>query len=141
MKYYRDNSPNRPYFDKFDICEAWHILEINYNESGVLQQRKSNTRRHMSADYQLGRMEFKPRPSLDGYRSNLTPNGKQIYKYNVRKLGLGAICYRIHDTPDKRLKHENRRLNNLIGFKEIKYSKNYPVFMNYNIKYYKYDIK
>jgi hypothetical protein len=70
-----------PYFDQFDICEAYAVLESDYNVGGVLLERPSNYRRAMSTAYQLCRMKFKSRPNLS--YDSLTPNGKAIYQQFV----------------------------------------------------------
>lgn len=71
-----------PYFDRFDICEAYYALENDYNVSGVLQERPSNQRRNMSTDFQLHRM---------GYRSGRMFNGfKSLFREQQRHLhGIG----------------------------------------------------
>lgn len=66
------------YFDRFDICEAYWQLEVDYNISGVLQERKSNKRRNMSTGYQLSRMHFKISPLHMNY-NDLSDNAKAIY--------------------------------------------------------------
>lgn len=76
-----------PYFDRFDICEAYYALENDYNVSGVLQERPSNQRRRMSVGYQLHRMGFKPSMFFNGYES-LSENGKEIYDNAVERWGL-----------------------------------------------------
>lgn len=78
------------YFDRFDICEAHRVLESDYNVGGWLRERPSNQRRMESTDVQLLRMQFKPRPSLDGSFANLTENGKDIYCELVRRYDLPA---------------------------------------------------
>lgn len=78
-----------PYFDKFDICEAHYALEIDYNVSGVLQERPSNKRRNMSTDYQLHRMGYKSSPMFNGFES-LSENSKDIYMDLVTRYSLPA---------------------------------------------------
>jgi hypothetical protein len=34
-----------PYFDRFDICEAYAVLEWDWNMGGWLQERPTNRRR------------------------------------------------------------------------------------------------
>jgi hypothetical protein len=75
------------YFDRFDICQAHHALEIDYNVSGVLQERPSNRRRCMSTDFQLHRMGFKAGPMFNGFES-LSDNGKDIYLELVTRYKL-----------------------------------------------------
>ena len=74
------------YFDRFDICEAYAVLEWNWHSGGILQERPSNQRRNMSTDFQLARMRFKPRPNL--CYDTLTENGREIYDAAELKLGL-----------------------------------------------------
>lgn len=76
-----------PYFDRFDICEAHFVLEMDYNDGGWLRERPSNQRRRESTDVQLSRIQFKPAPSL-GSRADLTENGKEIYDMLVDRYGL-----------------------------------------------------
>jgi len=76
-----------PYFERFDICEAYKALEDDYNVSGVLQERPSNQRRSMSTDYQLMRMEFQPSRMFNGFES-LSENGKDIYMDLVERYKL-----------------------------------------------------
>jgi len=76
-----------PYFERFDICEAYKALEDDYNVSGILQERPSNQRRCMSTDFQLYRMEFKASPMFNGFDS-LSENGKDIYMDLVTRYKL-----------------------------------------------------
>lgn len=73
-------------FDRFDICEAYWVLEADYNVDGWLRERPSNQRRMESIGVQLHRMHFSPRLDL-GYES-LTENGQAIYDNAVERLGL-----------------------------------------------------
>lgn len=73
---------------RFDIAEAYAVLEWDYNVSGILQERPSNQRRNMSTGYQLHRMGFKARPNLS--YDTLTEEGKEIYNAQVQKLNLQA---------------------------------------------------
>jgi len=75
------------YFDRFDICEAHYALEVDYNVSGVLQERPSNKRRSMSTDFQLHRMKFRPSRFFNGFTS-LSDNGKEIYSDLVTRYEL-----------------------------------------------------
>ena len=65
-----------PYFDRFDICEAYRQIEIDYNVSGMLQERKSNQRRKESTDVQLHRMGYKG--IAQGYYG-MSENARAIY--------------------------------------------------------------
>lgn len=62
------------FFDRFDICEAYHCLEFDFNSGGILQERHHSH----SVGYQLNRMDFRISPAFQGYNS-LTENGKDIY--------------------------------------------------------------
>ncbi len=73
-------------FDKFDICEAYAVLEWDWHIGGILEERPSNTRRNMSTDYQLKRMYFEARQGL--CFETLTRNGKAIYLNATRKFKL-----------------------------------------------------
>jgi hypothetical protein len=74
------------YFDRYDICEAYAVLEWDYNVSGWLQERPSNVRRLEATHVQLHRMGFRPRPNLS--YENLTENGREIYDALVERYGL-----------------------------------------------------
>jgi hypothetical protein len=75
-----------PYFDRFDICEAYACLEADYNMSGWLQERPSNQRRREACCIQLARMHFRARPNLS--TDTLTENGRVIYDAAVERLKL-----------------------------------------------------
>lgn len=64
-----------PYFDRFDICEAYWLLAAMYHNGKG------------SALYQvfarLRRIDFNPRPNLDYDR--LSANGKAIYDAAILK--------------------------------------------------------
>lgn len=77
-----------PTFDRFDICEAWFVLECDYNVGGMLQERPSNQRRKESCGVQLNRIQFKPSFSSQGGFASLTDNGKAIYLTAVKRLDL-----------------------------------------------------
>lgn len=77
-----------PYFDRFDICEAYYLLESHYNMGGVLRERPSCRRRKESVGVQLRRMRFAPAPGLS--LETLTENGRDIYDAAVSRLGLPA---------------------------------------------------
>jgi hypothetical protein len=64
-------------FDRFDICEAHHVLESDFNVGGWLRERPSNQRRKEATHIQLARIQFKPAPSLS--YETLSENGKEIY--------------------------------------------------------------
>lgn len=74
------------YFDRFDICEAWAVLEWDYNVGGWLHERPSNQRRREACAVQLHRMQFRARPNLS--RETLTENGRAIYEAARVRLNL-----------------------------------------------------
>ena len=76
-----------PYFDKFDICEAYYQIEVDYNMSGWLHERPSNKRRMESTGVQLHRMKFNVGAGWNGYES-LSENGKEIYKMLQQRYGF-----------------------------------------------------
>lgn len=69
-----------PYFDRFDICEAYRQLETDWNVGGILRERG----RPYSIGVQLHRMGYKPSP-IDG---SLNENAEEIYAAAVERLGL-----------------------------------------------------
>lgn len=73
-------------FDRFDICEAYYLVEVDYHLNGWLQERPSNVRRREATHVQLARIEFKPAPTIS--YANLTENGRAIYDEQVRRLKL-----------------------------------------------------
>ena len=80
-----------PYFDRFDIVEAYYCLEYDYNLGGWLHERPSNVRRGKARGFvgeststQLARLSFKPRPNLS-YES-LTENGRALYDQFVTRF-------------------------------------------------------
>ena len=76
-----------PYFDRFDICEAYLALEWDYHVGGWLRERPSNQRRRESTDVQLTRMGFKPGMAFRGFDS-LSENGKEIYRNLQNRYGF-----------------------------------------------------
>jgi hypothetical protein len=84
------------YFDRFDICEAYAVLEWDWHAGGWLHERPSNVRRGRargftgeSTDIQLDRLKFRPRPNLS--YETLTENGREIYDAAVVRFGLAAV--------------------------------------------------
>lgn len=82
-----------PFFDRFDICEAYAVLEWDWHQGGWLHERPSNVRRGQRRGFvgeatsvQLSRMRFRPRPDLS--YDTLTENGKEIYQNARRRFGL-----------------------------------------------------
>ena len=74
-------------FDRYDICEAYYVLESDWHVGGMLHERG----RDYSIGVQLHRMGFRPRPSL-GSRDSLTENGQEIYDAACERLGLHATA-------------------------------------------------
>lgn len=84
-----------PYFDRFDICEAYLVFEWDWHSGGWLRERPSNVRRGQrrgfvgeSTDVQLHRMGFKSSPLLS--YDTLSDNGKEIYALLGERYGLIA---------------------------------------------------
>jgi hypothetical protein len=75
-----------PYFDRFDICEAYTVFEWHWQAGGWLQFRDSNRRRMEATHVQLDRMRFRPRPNLEF--ENLSENGRAIYRQLIDRYGL-----------------------------------------------------
>lgn len=76
-------------FDRFDICDAYAVLEWDYNVNGWLRERPSNQRRMEATSCQLARIGFSP--SLGLSYSTLTDNGKEIYWSCVVRWGLPIV--------------------------------------------------
>lgn len=74
-----------PYFYRFDICQAYFVLEYYYNLGGTLQERPSNRRRNMSTAFQLSRMGYKPANHSIGLMSE---NAAAIYDLLVTRYDL-----------------------------------------------------
>jgi hypothetical protein len=66
-------------WDKFDICEAYLAIEMDWNEGGMVDGKSYSS--------QLFKMRFRPSPLFRGYES-LTENGKEIYLNKVYDLGF-----------------------------------------------------
>jgi hypothetical protein len=75
------------YFERFDICEAYLALEMDYHVDGWLKERPSNRRRSESTEVQLLRIGFRPDSTCNGYES-LSENGKEIYGQLQVRYGL-----------------------------------------------------
>lgn len=74
------------HFDRFDICEAWAVLEWDWHVGGWLRERASNQRRRESCGVQLIRLRFRPHPTL--CYETLTENGRAIYDAAEKRLRL-----------------------------------------------------
>lgn len=76
-------------FDHFDICEAYALVESDYNVNGQLYARAGNRRRNESTSVQLARIGYRPSPLVGTYE-HLSENGRAIYdalevRYGFRK--------------------------------------------------------
>lgn len=86
-----------PYFDRYDICEAYYALEMDWNIGGVLRERPCFSRRASkrltpySVGFQLSRMGFKPGLMFKAYRE-LSDNGREIYDAFVVKHRMCSGC-------------------------------------------------
>jgi hypothetical protein len=78
-----------PYFDRFDICEAYLALEWGWNVGGWLHERPSNQRRREATHVQLARIQFKPGSGFRGLES-LSENGREIYYMLERRYGFAS---------------------------------------------------
>lgn len=81
------------HFDRFDICEAYAVLEWDWHIGGWLRERPSNVRRGQmrgyigeSTDVQLSRIGFRPAPNLS--YETLSENGRAIYDKAALRFGL-----------------------------------------------------
>ena len=74
------------FWDRFDICEAFCVLEWDYNKNGWLRARPTCRRRMESIGVQLNLMMFKPHGNLE--YDTLTENGQAIYDDAVNRLRL-----------------------------------------------------
>lgn len=81
---------DRADYDRFDICEAYLLLEWDYNVGGWLRERPTNRRRMEATAVQLARMGFTPSANLSF--DSLCDNAKTIYlgKALEWKLALDA---------------------------------------------------
>ena len=64
------------YFDRFDICEAYHLFASNYHEGQFSKIYKIFGRLH--------NIQFKPSDNI-GFET-LTENGQEIYNNLVKKV-------------------------------------------------------
>lgn len=76
-----------PYFDRFDICQAYLALEMDWNVGGRLQERYGKP----SVSYQLHQIGFKAGYLFEGYES-LSENGQAIYNAFCEKHRLCSGC-------------------------------------------------
>ena len=64
-----------PYFDRFDVCEAYYLFATDYHEG-----QWSETYRIFG---RLQQLRFQPSPGLS--RRSLTSNGRQILASLIRR--------------------------------------------------------
>lgn len=74
------------YWDRFDICEAYCVLEWDYNNGGWVRERPRNRRCMEATSIQLARIEFSPR--MDLCFDSLTENGQEIYRALEERYGF-----------------------------------------------------
>lgn len=84
------------HFDRFDICEAYCVMERYWHQDGWLQERPSNRRRREATSIQLRRIQFVPAPGLE--YETLTENGREIYdslvsRYRLENHGAECDCF------------------------------------------------
>ncbi len=63
-----------PYFDRYDICEAYYLFACHYHSGGDTSDSVFNRLHHL---------RFRPGPSLQQYDDPdeaLTENGAEIYR-------------------------------------------------------------
>lgn len=85
-----------PYFDRFDICEAYAALEYDWNSGGILRERGRN----YSVGAQLARMGFRAGPTRGGYDRLPTENSKEIYLEAAARMGLIPSADESHVTTE-----------------------------------------
>ena len=73
-------------FDRYDICEAYAVMEWEWNLGGWLHERKTNRRRLQATSIQLSRIGFKPGTWLCW--ETLSENGQTIYRNLCRRYGF-----------------------------------------------------
>jgi len=67
------------YWDRFDICEAYLALEMDWNVGGLVNGKSYSS--------QLHNMKFRASILFKGYDS-LSENGKEIYLNKAFNLGF-----------------------------------------------------
>lgn len=68
-----------PYWDRFDICEAYLAIDMDWNIGGLVDGKSYSS--------QLDKIGFKASPLFNGFKS-LSENGKDIYLEKIKKLDL-----------------------------------------------------
>lgn len=76
------------YFERFDICQAYAVLEPAYSKGGWLQDRPSNRRRREACSIQLARLNFRPGAAFDYRYEDLTENGRAILHLAISRMNL-----------------------------------------------------
>ena len=76
-----------PYFDRFDICEAYAALEHDYSEGGTLRTRGIRGTAWHQVSVQLDRIGFRG-SWFTGDADHLTENSLAIYDAYVIKHNL-----------------------------------------------------
>ncbi len=69
------------YFNRFDICEAYFVFEMDWNLGGWLPERLSNQRRKEATHIQINRLKYK-NPAIQGtgsFESLSSDNAREIY--------------------------------------------------------------
>jgi hypothetical protein len=70
---------NMPYWNRFDIIEAYLALEMDYNEGGLVKGKCYSG--------QIATLGYRPSPLFNGY-SSLSDNAKEIYLDKAHSLKL-----------------------------------------------------
>jgi hypothetical protein len=76
-------------FDRFDICEAYLAVEMDWNSGGILHERG----RDYSIGVQCHRLGFKAGARWNGWES-LSENAREIYNAICERLRLGDGGYK-----------------------------------------------
>lgn len=79
-------------FDRFDICNAYAVLEWEYNLGGWLQERPSNKRRMEATSVQLARLNYRPEMALS--YDSMSDNAREIYRAAEARYGFRPMRIR-----------------------------------------------
>lgn len=79
-----------PYFDRFDICAAHNLVEVDWHSGGWLHERPSNKRRREATHVQLARLHYKPATSEWSFEG-LSENAQEIYRELCRRYGFNDV--------------------------------------------------
>lgn len=66
-----------PYFDRFDICEAYYVYAADYNISGHTHHPRD--KRHRDIMGRLRKIGYKPSPFTTLARNGMSENAWAIY--------------------------------------------------------------